>query len=58
MKYEYKAPAISYETLETADVLVTSETTPVQPILNKKAKKENRYGDFMSFVLDGKWFDD
>ncbi len=55
MKSEYKKPIITVEALESNDVLLSSTTAPV---FSKKRERENRYGDFMSFMLGGpgSWF--
>lgn len=55
MKSEYKKPIITVEALESNDVLLLSTTVPV---LSNKKERENRYGDFMSFMLGGpgSWF--
>ena len=60
MKFEYKTPVITVEALECNDVLLSSagsiDPATIDPLA--KREKENRYGDFISFILSGPsgWF--
>ena len=59
MKSEYKKPIITVEALESNDVLLSSGTEETtDPVLSNKKERENRYGDFMSFMFGGpgSWF--
>ena len=62
MKSEYKTPVITVEALESNDVLLSSagsiDPATTDPLPLAKREKENRYGDFISFILSGPsgWF--
>lgn len=62
MKSEYKKPIITVEALESNDVLLSSgvvdPTETTDPVLSNKKERENRYGDFISFMFGGpgSWF--